>query len=68
VLSRSDDRRRHTVLLTAAGRRKLMRGAEAQRAGEDELLARLDPAQRVHLRALLLELDGEGCAAEPREC
>jgi hypothetical protein len=44
VLTRRDDRRQ-TVVLTAAGRRKLMRGAEAQRAAEDELSAHLVPAQ-----------------------
>ena len=51
-----NDRRRHTVMLTAAGRRKLERAAAAQRAAEDALLAGLDPAQREHLRDLLLQL------------
>jgi DNA-binding MarR family transcriptional regulator len=51
-----NDRRRHTVTLTAAGTRKLERAAAAQRAAEDSLLAGLDPAQREQLCELLLQL------------
>ena len=51
-----NDRRRHTVTLTAAGTRKLETAASAQRAAEDALLAGLDSTEREHLRELLLQL------------
>jgi DNA-binding MarR family transcriptional regulator len=50
------DRRRHTVSLTAAGRRQLQRLRATIDQLEDELLAPLDPADRETLHALLLQL------------
>ena len=54
-----EDRRRHTVELTEAGRQALVR-AEKGRAGiEDQLLAGLTPEEKVALRKLLTRaLDG----------
>ena len=50
------DRRRHIVLLTAAGTRQLTRAARAQREAEDVLFAGLDSDQREQLRQLLIAL------------
>jgi DNA-binding MarR family transcriptional regulator len=50
------DRRRHTVSLTAAGRRQLRRVRDTIDRLEDELLAPLDPPDRETLHALLLRL------------
>jgi Transcriptional regulators len=55
-----NDRRRHTVSLTATGARKLARAAAAQRAAEDELFADLAGEQRELLRQLLLALRNSG--------
>src|ERR1700678_3389747 len=44
-----EDRRRHVVQLTPAGRAALSDAERAQRAVEDELLAALDPDERVTL-------------------
>jgi DNA-binding MarR family transcriptional regulator len=57
------DRRRHVVTLTPAGKRRLDRAAEAQRAAEDTIFAGLSADQRDQLRDLLVALrDSRGCA------
>ena len=48
-----DDRRRHIVALTPAGRHALERAERAQDSIEDEVLAALDPSERAALRVLL---------------
>jgi DNA-binding MarR family transcriptional regulator len=48
-----DDRRRHVVGLTDAGRTALVRAREAQEALEGDILAGLEPAERDQLRSLL---------------
>jgi DNA-binding MarR family transcriptional regulator len=48
-----DDRRRHVVQLTSAGRTALARSERAQGTIEDEVLQALDPAERKTLRQLL---------------
>lgn len=47
------DRRRHIVELTDAGRRALERAERAQESIEDEVLAGLSPAERATLHDLL---------------
>jgi DNA-binding MarR family transcriptional regulator len=49
----SDDRRRHVVEMTPAGRDALVRARRAQESLEDEILAALDADEREQLRALL---------------
>jgi len=49
-----EDRRRHIVELTAAGRRALERAEKGMEGVEDEVLAPLSTEQRVELRRLLL--------------
>jgi DNA-binding MarR family transcriptional regulator len=51
-----EDRRRHLVTVTAAGERRLIRAAEAQREAEDALFAGLADDQREQLRGLLIAL------------
>ncbi len=54
-----EDRRRHIVELTEAGRTAFLRGERAREALEDEVLRALDPDERETLRGLLLKaLDG----------
>ncbi len=48
-----DDRRRHLVELTAAGRRALKSAEKAQEGIEDEVLQALDPGERAILWQLL---------------
>jgi DNA-binding MarR family transcriptional regulator len=48
-----EDRRRHVVHLTGAGREALGRAREAQTSLEDEMLASLDADEREQLRELL---------------
>jgi DNA-binding MarR family transcriptional regulator len=48
-----DDRRRHVVELTAAGRRALSRAERAQERIEDDVLQALDPRERATLWRLL---------------
>ncbi len=50
------DRRRHTVTLTADGKRQLARLRSIVKAIEDEILAPLDEANREKLHELLYEL------------
>jgi DNA-binding MarR family transcriptional regulator len=57
-----DDRRRHLVTLTAAGRRHLASASRAQKEVEDELFASLSSNQRKELSAALLALR-DGLAA-----
>jgi DNA-binding MarR family transcriptional regulator len=47
------DRRRHTVVVTTAGRRAVARAEHAREALEDEVLAGLSPAERATLGELL---------------
>jgi DNA-binding MarR family transcriptional regulator len=57
------DRRRHVVTITASGKRRLDRAAEAQREAEDHIFAGLSSAQREQLRDLLIALrDSRGVA------
>jgi DNA-binding MarR family transcriptional regulator len=59
----AEDRRRHRVYITAAGRNALDRAAKAQARVEDEVLAALDPEERETLWRLLSQaVQG----AEPR--
>ena len=48
-----DDRRRHLVHITAAGRRALERAERGQESVEHEVLAALTPDERATLRDLL---------------
>jgi len=57
------DRRRHVVSLNAAGERRLVRAARAQREAEDELFGGLDDEQRRQLAVLLLAMR-DGLASE----
>jgi DNA-binding MarR family transcriptional regulator len=59
-----EDRRRHLVTLTLAGRRQLILAARAQREAEDALLAGLDRDQREQLHSLLVALQ-ESLAGGP---
>jgi DNA-binding MarR family transcriptional regulator len=59
-----DDRRRHLVTLTRAGKRHLASAAGAQKETENALFASLDHDQREQLRTLLLVLR-DGLAAGP---
>jgi DNA-binding MarR family transcriptional regulator len=47
------DRRRHTVVVTTAGRRAIARAEHAREALEDEVLAGLTPEERATLGELL---------------
>jgi DNA-binding MarR family transcriptional regulator len=63
------DRRRHVVTLTAKGKRKLDRAAEAQRQAEDTIFAGLTSRQRAQLRDLLIALrDSRGPASADETC
>lgn len=52
------DRRKHTIHLTAEGKRILRRGREAARRAGEESLGRLDPEERDELRRLLRKIVG----------
>ena len=60
-----DDRRRHLVTLTAAGKRHLTSAARAQQETEDALFVSLDDDQREHLCGVLLVLR-DALAADPQ--
>jgi DNA-binding MarR family transcriptional regulator len=63
------DRRRHVVTLTAKGKRKLDRAAEAQRQAEDTIFAGLSSEQRAQLRDLLIALrDGRDPRSADETC
>jgi len=65
----SADRRRHVVTLTAKGKRKLERAAEAQRQVEDTIFAGLSSEQRAQLRQLLIALrDSRGPTSADETC
>jgi DNA-binding MarR family transcriptional regulator len=49
----SEDRRRHRVQITSAGRQALERAVEAQKDVEDDVLQALNPDERATLRKLL---------------
>jgi DNA-binding MarR family transcriptional regulator len=51
-----DDRRRNTIAITRAGTRQLQRLDRALDAVQEELLAPLSAAERVHLRELLTKV------------
>jgi DNA-binding MarR family transcriptional regulator len=51
-----EDRRRHLVSLTPAGKKKLGELRKISKGVEDEFLASLDPAQREQLHELLLQV------------
>jgi DNA-binding MarR family transcriptional regulator len=61
------DRRRHVVTLTAKGKRKLDRAADAQRQAEDAIFAGLSAEQRDQLRDLLIALRDSGSVAAAEE-
>jgi DNA-binding MarR family transcriptional regulator len=62
-----DDRRRHLVELTAAGRRALKSAENAQEGIEDEVLRALDPQERAILWQLLTRAlyGSEPASSEP---
>lgn len=63
------DRRRHVVTITASGKRRLERAAEAQREAEDAIFAGLTDEQRSQLRELLVALrDSRDAAAADEAC
>ena len=51
-----EDRRRHLVALTRAGKKKLVAASRAQKEAEDELFASFAGDQLEQLRTLLVEL------------
>jgi DNA-binding MarR family transcriptional regulator len=63
-----DDRRRHVVTLTAAGRREFESAMLAQVTAEDVLFAGLDDAQREQLQDLLVALHGATAGDEGSAC
>ncbi len=65
-----EDRRRHVVELTGAGRRRLAQAEDALAALEDELLGALDDGERETLYRLLRKATGgqAGCAGQAAAC
>ncbi len=61
-----EDRRRHLVELTGAGRRRLAQAWQAAEATERDLLAPLSAAERTQLRGALERLVGHSCSG--RRC
>ena len=62
----AEDRRRHRVHITAAGRKALARAADAQESIEQDVLRALDAEQRATLWKLLTEaVHGAEPASEP---
>ena len=59
-----EDRRRHLVQLTAAGRHRLAKAWHAAEATERELLAPLSPAEQAQLHGVLKRLVGHSCGAK----
>jgi DNA-binding MarR family transcriptional regulator len=60
-----DDRRRHIVALTTAGREALERAERAQESIEDDVLANLGPEERAALKALLSRALGAPAKSAP---
>jgi DNA-binding MarR family transcriptional regulator len=58
-----DDRRRHIVRSTPAGRKALVRAEHAVESVTDEALGALDAEERAVLRALLAKALGDGALA-----
>jgi DNA-binding MarR family transcriptional regulator len=58
-----DDRRRHIVRSTPAGRKALVRAEHAVESVTDEALGALDAEERAVLRALLTKALGDGALA-----
>ncbi len=58
-----DDRRRHIVRSTPAGRKALVRAERAVEGVTDEALGALDAEERAVLRALLAKALGDGALA-----
>jgi len=55
----TEDRRRHVLTLTGAGREMVAKTEEISGAVTDELLARLTPRERETLHRLLLKASGD---------
>jgi DNA-binding MarR family transcriptional regulator len=62
-----DDRRRHIVRITAAGRKALVRAERVLESATDEVLGDLDADERGALRALLAKALGDGALAATAE-
>jgi DNA-binding MarR family transcriptional regulator len=58
-----EDRRRHVVSITPAGRKALVRAERALEAVRDEALGDLDEDERTTLRSLLAKALGDGALA-----
>ncbi len=64
-----EDRRRHLVELTVAGRKRLAGAWRAAEQAEEDLLSPLSLAERDHLRVTLERLVGHGCESRSgRRC
>jgi MarR family transcriptional regulator, lower aerobic nicotinate degradation pathway regulator len=63
-----EDRRRHIVEVTPAGRELLAKAEFALAAVEDEVLAALDTSQREALYQLLVQATGDLPAGLPTSC
>jgi len=61
-----DDRRRHLVELTAAGRHAIERADKARESIEEEVLATLTPQERVTFRELIQRVLDSLLQSEPR--
>jgi DNA-binding MarR family transcriptional regulator len=61
------DRRRHIVRITPAGRKALVRAERALESLTDEALGNLDADERTALRALLAKALGDGALAASAE-
>jgi DNA-binding MarR family transcriptional regulator len=62
-----EDRRRHIVRITPAGRKALVRAERALEGVTGEALRGLDPGERDTLRALLAKALGDGALAATAE-
>lgn len=62
------DRRRHLVILTATGEKRLVAAARAQQQAEDELFTGLDDGQREQLGVLLVALRDSLASDPPGDC
>jgi DNA-binding MarR family transcriptional regulator len=62
------DRRRHLVILTATGERRLVAAARAQQRAEDELFTGLDDGQREQLGVVLVALRDSLASEPPADC